>query len=54
MISTTLYWDDKDKRFVLIVNTPPRVKHHKLPRTCHDKGQALAFIKAERLPVPAG
>lgn len=46
---TTLYWDDTTKNFVLIVNTPPRVRHHKIPKSCHTEDEAIAYIDSEGL-----
>lgn len=48
-VPSTLYWDDKDKRFVLIVNNPPHIRHHKIPRECFTKEQAWAHIESEGL-----
>lgn len=43
---TTLYWDDKDGRFVYI--TPTRIgwRHYKVPKTAHTEADAKAWIKA--------
>jgi hypothetical protein len=42
----TLYWDQADRRWVLIVMNKPHVKHHKFSRTIVTEADAKAMAES--------
>lgn len=41
----TVYWDDKDKRFMVIVKNGEHVRHHRVPRGIIDRAAADAYAE---------
>lgn len=51
-MTKTIYWDDKDKRFMVICMQGCRVTHHKVPREITDPAAYAAALGVEPVAQP--